>query len=137
MAHRLTAKGLPCQPPTVSWIRQNPPMPQTHNETRKVLADNLRRLLDSGSGPASQLAAKRKSGVAQATIGRILSGKSAATVKTIESIAHAYGLSAWQLLVPNLDPSNPPVLRAMSKEEQDMYDRLRQAAQDLAKYAPR
>ena len=85
-------------------------------------------------GPKSQSELHRKSGVAQATIGRMLSERGEnARIETLDKIAKAYGMQGWQLLVAGMDPSNPPVLRAASKEEQELYDRLRQAAEDIAK----
>lgn len=102
----------------------------------RVLADNLRVLLASGTGPTSQLGLKGKSGVAQGTIGRILTEQTAARIDTVERLAKAYSLTGWQLMVPGLDARNPPTLRAMSPEEQALYDRLRQTAQDLAKLKP-
>lgn len=85
-------------------------------------------------GPSSQGELFRKSGVAQATIGRILSGEGEnARIETVEKLARAYGLEGWQLMVAGMDPSNPPVLQPLSKEERSLYDRLRSAAEDLAK----
>lgn len=100
-----------------------------------MLRQNLKLLMvTTKDGPNSQSALRRKSGVAQATIGRILSERGEnARIETIDRLARAYGLEGWQLLVPGMDPSNPPVLRAASKEEQALYERLRQAAEDIAK----
>lgn len=102
----------------------------------RVLADNLRVLMKHGSGPTTQLGLKVRSGVAQGTIGRILTQQTSARIDTVDRLAKAYALCGWQLLVPGLDPANPPTLRAMGPEEQALYDRLRQAAQDLAKLKP-
>jgi transcriptional regulator with XRE-family HTH domain len=101
---------------------------------RAVLRQNLKALMARKDGPATQGQLRRKSGVAQATIGRILSPEGVdAGIDTVAKIAKAYGLEAWQLMVAGMDPSNPPVLRAATKEEQELYDRLRDAAEALAK----
>lgn len=105
---------------------------------RAVLRQNLKALMTEGDGPRSQSALHKRSGVAQATIGRILSGEGENTrIETVERLAKAYGLEAWQLLVAGMDPANAPVLQAVSAEERSLYERLRIAAQDLAKYRPR
>lgn len=102
---------------------------------RAVLAMNLKALMASKHGPRSQSELRRKSGVAQATIGRILSdGGENARIETVEKLARAYGLDGWQLMIPGMDPSNPPVLQPISKEERALYDRLTQTAHDLAKF---
>lgn len=102
---------------------------------RAVLRQNLKALLESGRGPRTQLALRTKSGVAQATIGRILSHKGENSgVETIERLAKAYDLEGWQLLIAGMDPNNPPVLQPISAEERQLYERLKHVAQDLAKY---
>ena len=107
-------------------------MDRSHFKIRAVLSQNLKALLSSKSGPTTEIALGKKSGVAQATIGRIKRQEVAATIETVEQIAKAYGLEAWQLLVAGIDPTNPPVLRAASKEEQALYERLKQAAKEIA-----
>lgn len=88
-------------------------------------------------GPRTQSELFRKSGVAQATIGRILSPEGVdAGIETVDKIARAYGLEGWQLLVAGMDPTNPPVLQPVSKEERAFYDRVRSLYQDTANYKP-
>lgn len=85
------------------------------------------------TGPTSQLALAKKSGIAQATIGRILRGETSATIETLSDLAKAYGLQGWQLMVAGMDPNNPPVLQAVSKEERQLYERLKAAVEEVAK----
>lgn len=99
-----------------------------------MLAQNVKALLAHKDGPNNQSELFRKSKVAQATIGRILGAHGEnARIETVERIARAYGLEAWQLLVPGMDPSNPPVLRSRSKQEEELYKRLRSTAEELAR----
>lgn len=100
--------------------------------TAKVLSQNLKALLKHGHGPSTQMDLAARSGIAQATIGRILRAETSATIDTVAKIAKAYGLEAWQLLVAGMAPHNPPVLRTISPEEQALYERLRGAAELLA-----
>lgn len=107
-------------------------MELTQFKPRLVLSQNLKALLTSKHGPSTQSELKRQSGLAQSTIGRALSGETAATVDTVEQIAKAYGLEAWQLLVAGMDPSNPPVLQAVSAQEKALYERLRETVEGIA-----
>lgn len=102
---------------------------------RQILRDNVRALMESGTGPSSQLALGKKPGTGgQATIGRIIGPRGENTkLETIAAIAKAYNLEAWQILVAGMDPKNPPVLTPVSKEEKELWARLRQLYQDVGK----
>lgn len=104
---------------------------------RAVLRQNLRALMALSQDLKSQSALHKKTGVAQSTIGRILSehGENAG-IETIERLAKAFELQGWQLLVAGMDPRNPPVLQPLSPQERQLYDRLRGIAQDIGKYGP-
>lgn len=84
------------------------------------------------AGPNSQLALAKKSGVAQATIGRILRQETSATIETVADLAHAFGLESWQLMVAGMDPDNPPVLVPISKAERALYDGLKAAMKEAS-----
>lgn len=102
---------------------------------RAVLRRNLKALMATKEGPRSQNALAEKSGVAQATIGRILSDEGVdAGIETVDKIARAYGLEGWQIMVAGMDPTNPPVLQPVSKEERAFYDRVKALYQDIGKY---
>lgn len=102
---------------------------------RAVLTQNLKALMLAHQDLASQSALHKKSRVAQATIGRILrSNGENARIETVEKLGKAFGLAGWQLLVPGMDPKNPPVLQPVTKAERQLYERLKLVAQDLAEY---
>jgi transcriptional regulator with XRE-family HTH domain len=98
---------------------------------RSVLAKNLKALM--AHGDLNQTALGKKAGVAISTIGRILVEKHAPDIDTLSQIAQALGVTAWQIMVPRLDPSNPPVLQNASPEERELYERLRAAAEVLGR----
>ena len=75
----------------------------------------------------------RSRGLVQTTVNRLVSGKMNPTATVIADIANAVGLQPWQLLVPDLDPRNPPVLRTISPAEADLYRKLAEALQNLSK----
>lgn len=104
--------------------------------TRKVLSDNLKRLMDAHDmkqKPVAEAAKRQGFAIDQTYVGRILNMEVAATIEKVESIAAAFGLQPWQLLVPHLDPNNPPVVH-IDPAEQRLYERIKMAAQELAKY---
>lgn len=103
-----------------------------------MLRQNVQALLDSGIGPTSQIALGKKPGAGgQATIGRIVSelGENP-KLETIDAIAQAYGLQAWQLLVAGMDPKNPPVLAPVTKEEKEFWAKVRALYQEVTKSPP-
>lgn len=126
----LTTCGSISQPQAVRVVAHTRFVDKGKFTARAVLSQNVKAL----KGKASQNALKKRSGVAQATIGRMLTGKGEnARIGTVEALARSHGLEAWQLLVPGMDPSNPPVLQPVSKEERELYKRLKDTAHDLAK----
>lgn len=99
---------------------------------REILAMNLKALMLANKHSQGDLF--RLSGVAQSTIGRVVNMQVDATVATLEAVANVYKLQSWQLLVPNLVPNNPPMLRAISEQEKEFYEKIKLAAQELSKY---
>lgn len=100
---------------------------------RAVLRQNVAALLKVKGGPNNPTALGKKAGVGQATVERILSDEGVnARIETIEKIASVYGLEAWQLLVPGMNPGNPPVLVPISKAERALYESLRAAMKEAA-----
>jgi len=95
---------------------------------------NLRAAMEHPSAPRTQLALAKRSGVAQASIGRILRGEQIPTLKVVEDLAHALEVEPWMMLVNGFNPGNPPVLRPVPPEEQALYERLLLAAQAIATY---
>lgn len=59
--------------------------------------------------------------VSLSTVQRILVGETGATIDNIESLATAFSLSAYQLLLPRLDPANPGVIKGATKDEEVLY----------------
>lgn len=128
----LTVNGFPSQPHTVCAPQHNRTVDEKNFITRAIVAQNIRALMVDKHGPSTQAQLKKKSGVAQATIGRLLREEASPTADTLAAIAGAYELEAWQLLVAGMDPSNPPVLMPVSKAERALYDKLREAAVGIA-----
>jgi transcriptional regulator with XRE-family HTH domain len=72
----------------------------------------------------------KRSGLDQTTVGRMKRGSHSPQLKHVEAVAAAFGLQAWQLLVPGLDPKNPPVCE-LTTIEKELYDKLRGLVKQL------
>jgi hypothetical protein len=83
------------------------------DDIKLVVRDNVRRLLglaDDESGVAKLM----KKGLSNGNAQRILGGETSFGVDLLAKVAGAFGLQAWQLCVPGLDPEKRPVLHAPS-----------------------
>lgn len=80
----------------------------------KILAENLSRNFGPGHRFERLIDLQEKSGIGKSSIGRIKNAGSATTISSLQGIADAYKLEAWQFLVPDLDAKNPP--RLLSEE---------------------
>lgn len=98
---------------------------------RQIFAENLKRLMADKSH--SQGFLHKKIGVSQSTIGRALSGETSSTIDTIEAIARFYDIEPWQMLVENLDGSNPPMLKEVSDRQMEFFAKIKQAAKEISK----
>ena len=86
-------------------------------DTLIALRRNLTALMDAArdgliSGPTGVLQLEAATDVGKSTLYRILAPreKTPPQIDTLERIGAAYGLQAWQLLVPRLDPLDPPAM---------------------------
>ena len=70
-------------------------------------------------------------GPTNGTLDRIRRMESGASIDQLDALAKIYGLEPWQLLVPNLDPTNPPMLASISAKQMEMLERIKQAAKEL------
>jgi hypothetical protein len=70
-------------------------------------------------------------GLPHKTIESILKQIRSPGLRTAETVAKACGYELWQMLQPEFDPGNPPVLRVITRKEEALYERLRQLAKEL------
>jgi transcriptional regulator with XRE-family HTH domain len=102
------------------------PEKQPDTALRSVVGANIARLMESRPTLNSNPKLSAKSGVGIATISRIINGETAATLDTLSMLAQAFKVTPWQLLVPNLDATNPQILQSISPKEAELYKRLRE-----------
>ena len=97
-----------------------------------ILAKNLAALMHANPLLKTQqavAAATKRAGKAidQKTVSRILKAEVSVQLDTVQAIAAAFEIEAYQLLIPGLNPANPQILRALSKEEENLYRALDEA----------
>lgn len=78
---------------------------------RKVLSDNFRRLREINPRLRDFKDITQISNVSNGTLGRIHACTTATKIDTLADLAGAYGLEAWQLLVPEMNPVDPPAIK--------------------------
>jgi hypothetical protein len=92
-------------------------------------AANLQKLVALHGGSVNGAATSWK--VPTKTLESVLKAQRIPTLDTAERLASAAGYSLWQLLAADFDPSNPPVLRAVTAKEAALYERLKALAREL------
>lgn len=92
----------------------------------EVLSKNLRALMAHNELLSSNNKVGRAVKIPPRTIGRIVNGEVSPQIDTLEKIATVFGVPSWCLLVPDLNPANPPI-RAMTEDERRLYANLRAA----------
>lgn len=68
--------------------------------SKEVIRRNLQALMERDGLSGKSL--EKKSKTAQKTVWKILNGKSAPTLDTVDKLAAAFGVTAWHLIMPNL-----------------------------------
>lgn len=93
-----------------------------------ILAANLRKLINHRGISASAVAGN--SDAMKKQIQRALKASHSPTLDTVAALAAEFGLQPWQILIPNLDPSNPPVF-TMTRTEMDTYAKVKRYLESL------
>ena len=113
-------------------------MPTVHRQTigmkgapvEQILASNLTALMAANKlrlGTQKKVAAATGNRIDQKTVSRIKNAKVRVQIDTLAALAQAFDLEPYQLLVPNLNPKNPQVLRVLSPAEENLYRALEEA----------
>lgn len=102
-------------------------------ESRKVLAQNLQRLMSKRPKLNSNPKISKKADIGIATLSRVTRMDGGATLDTITRLATVFGLQPWQMLVPGLDPEHPQILRSLSAAEEAMYAKMREVVEEEVK----
>lgn len=98
---------------------------------RTVLAKNLRALMDARPGLDTIKKVVKAGGGSNGTVGRMLQGDTASRIDAVEEVAAVFGLAAWQLLVDEFDPGQPPRLELDPGRAERLQAELLDLAQRL------
>lgn len=116
---------------TLSWTYPTNPcgiMPlMTPSTPRAILAANLRRRIDADSRKGEKLSIRAWAlgkGLDVRMIDRLLKGQHAITLDKLDEIASALGLSAWHLLIEDLDPAGVPEA-PLSAQDREMLTKIK------------
>lgn len=91
----------------------------------RPIGENLMRLVGEGKRFVSitQLAEHCK--MHARTVNRIIYGEAATQLDSINMLAMHLGCEPWQLLVPDADLTNPPVLQPVTEREKQLWALIR------------
>lgn len=100
---------------------------------KSVLWANVQALMvhKYGTENLTRLAAEAKIG--PGTVTRIKKADTSVGLDVLEKLSKTFGVEPWQLLVPGMEPENPPVLQPVTKAERDLYAKILSAARDITK----
>lgn len=111
------------------------------NYARVVLAKNLEAAMKRPGRPeiSQQELARRakrlgteKSKLSQSTINRILKAEVSLGVDQLVILSQILDVEPWQLLVPNMDAADPPVLASVSKQLEEFQATLKTQSDRIA-----
>lgn len=106
------------------YCRDHAKVTKQTSAAARSLAENLKALMTANPELDSQSALGRAAKVDQKTIERMLKCLNEPTLEKVEKVAKVFGLTAWQLLTPNLHPRNHPMLAAESAALREMYKKI-------------
>ena len=109
-------------------------MVKPRSQLTALFVKNLAALMRADGALSSQNGLASASKVPQSTIGRLLRGEQSPTLDMVERLARAFDLEPWQMLVPELEPSNPPITKQIDDVQRQLFAKFKQAAEDLATY---
>jgi transcriptional regulator with XRE-family HTH domain len=131
----LAVSGYPRKPHPADDSAQAEPMlkrqtklPVASSVSTRLFKDNLKKLMQTDRELNSQPKVAAESKVGQTSIGRILRGEQSPTLDVVDKLARAFGLEAWQMLVPDLDPTNPPITAEADERQRELWKKLKELA---------
>jgi transcriptional regulator with XRE-family HTH domain len=104
------------------------------DEASSILAANLAALMAASKELTSQGKVGKRAGIDQRTVGRIRNQENPPTLEQVSKLAKAFGLEVWQLFVPGLNPSNPPMLTHESEPLRAMLKNIANTKEAIEGY---
>jgi hypothetical protein len=113
--------------------RRRDTAPVSQIDVRQVLWANVQALMEHHWRRVSLAELSRKAHIGLGSVSRIKEQETSVGVDIVAKVADVFHLEAWQLLVPGLDPKNPPTLMPVGEAERRLYERLAAAAREFKK----
>ena len=107
-------------------------------DTKEILARNLRALMDANEHLCTYRKITAAGGGSNGTLDRISRQDGNSGLNKLDPLAKVFGVKPWQLLVPNFDALNPPILADASPMAADlakMFDAIPDETQRRKAYA--
>lgn len=92
---------------------------------KEVLGENVERLIEARKWGIEEAASRLHMKPFQ--LRRIKDAEHAVTMTTLMKLAEGFEVEPYQLLVPNLNPKNPQILRVLGPKEEALYRALEEA----------
>ena len=103
----------------------------TSPPARDVLAANLKALMEANPTYGTLLALEKATAtrgggkkIGKTTLGNILAKKTPINLDYVEVLGKVFGMAPWQMLVPDLRPQNPQILKSTGPEEEALWKKL-------------
>lgn len=107
---------------------------------QKILAENLNRLIAHDVELRNSRTVRARAKLGGGTLDGMRQGTKACRIDSLQKVAEAFGLQAYQLLIPDLDPKNPAVAKIPENQREFMHhlERLtHELQQTVAEYNPK
>lgn len=104
-------------------------------DSRATLWSNVQTLMRHRYGGENLTRLAKDCKFSPATSSRLKTMETSVTLETMNKLADFFGVEPWQLLVPGMSATSPPVLRSISPAERELYERLLLTATELARNA--
>lgn len=100
-------------------------------DNHATLWSNVRALMIEHWGKVNLNRLARDCEIGPATVVRIKEQNTSVGLETMEKIADHFGVAVWQLLVPGMDPKNPPVLQPMLPGEKILHEKIMKVTKEI------
>jgi hypothetical protein len=119
------------QPDLANSFEYDSNMAKQPNKSKAVLWNNIETLMKRDFGKVNIRQFHLKTKLSLGTVQRLKEQETNIGLEVLDHIAEVFGLQSWHLLIPDLDPSNPPLV-LISDVEKRFYASIKQTATEFA-----
>lgn len=103
-------------------------------KTNEILWQNVLSLMKQKYGSENLYRTAKDSALTEwpvslGSLQRIKKGDTAIGLNVLDKIAHFFDMQTWQLLIPELDPTNPPVF--LTENQKEFFDKVKTSFKEL------